>query len=346
MRLSFALRGSAAQRCADVGRSLFQRVLAPAASTDHFAAVEQMYATSREAVKAVDPEAELYLFGSTVSFGFHEKGSDVDFVALNDGDLANGKKLDVSGELQRGIQSEFLGRLGDVVRREHPTWAVNLVRRVRVPVLRVKGGALIDFDITAHRLNGVRNSALLRSYMVQHPLARLVCMVIKQWSKRVGLNMSGEAGCITSYGFNIMVVYYLLRQGVVQFVDPMSLDLAKIPPLPEEIPWRDLTMEEEFDELGSLCMGFLKFYLDDFRPQTDVITLSRGADLFKKTDLNWGVTSSEMGGKAHYHWVIEDPYEVELNVGRHVTPLKLTLLRRHMERARETAFVAAFPSPP
>ncbi|CCW60398.1 unnamed protein product [Phytomonas sp. EM1] len=293
-------------------------------------------------MKTVDPSMALYVFGSTAVYGFHESGCDVDFVALSSQDVVDGKGADPSSELAKNLQVDFLSRLQTSLREMHNlTWQVDLVRRTRVPVLRVKGGPCgIDFDVTARRRNGVRNSALLRAYFAQQPATRWLSMAIKQWSKRAGFNMSVDGGCLTSYGCNLMVVFYLLQRRLVEFVEPERCDVAHIAPLPSYLPLELPT--QNGCELGDMVLDFLNFYLHEFNADTEVITLSRTEKTTKEM-LHWTKQAEDMaricGEKVNYRWCIEDPFEHNLNVGRYVTPFKLTLLRKHMERAKETALL-------
>lgn len=299
-------------------------------------------------VRAVDPAMTPYIFGSAAVLGAHEHGSDVDFVCLSPTDVEDGKGADAASEVAKGLQSDFLFRLSEVLKRDHYLWDIDLVRRTRVPVLRVKGGATaagVNFDVTASRRNGVRNSALLRSYFTQCPEARWLSMLVKQWSKRTGLNASVEGGCITSYGWNIMVAYYLLRRQMVTLVPVERCDVASISPMP---PYMPLAAPQAGGQpLAEMVMDFVHFYLDDYHPDSEVISLTRPAGETTKEMLSWTKQAEDMarirGEKVHFRWCIEDPYEHDLNVGRNVTPFKLMLLRKHLERAQETAFLLLTP---
>lgn len=303
--------------------------------------VERVHQLVQSCVHQIEPGMTLYVLGSTAVYGLHEGNTDVDFVALSAEDVRDGKGADPSTELAKGIQSEFLSRLAAVVRQQDLLWNVDLVRRTRVPVLRVKGGSNhVDFDVTANRRNGVRNSALLRAYFSQLQEARLLSMAVKRWSKEAGINASLESGFLTSYGFNMMVAYYLLRRQLAQFVPPETCDVARIAPVPPYLPLEPL--RDDGKRLGELALDFLDFYLEEFKPDTEVISLSRPESTLKES-LQWSKQAEDMariqGEKIHYRWCIEDPFEHNLNVGRHITPFKQMLFRRHLVRARETAFL-------
>ncbi|KAG8344332.1 Nucleotidyltransferase domain [Trypanosoma vivax] len=324
---------------AAVGRSVAHSFQQLATFDLHTRHVETAYRLVLECVATVDSAMRLYTFGSTATYGVHERGSDVDFVVLSQADLDDGKGGDVGTQVAKGLQTDFLARLAKVVRQRHLSWNVEEVRRARVPVVRVKGGT-VDFDITANRRNGVRNSALLRAYFEQAPSCRWLGMSVKRWSKQAGLNASVVGGSITSYGFNIMVVYYMLQRDIVKFVPPDSIDVCHIAPLPSHMPLDPPANDGV--ELGEQIVDFLKFYLHEFDSAKNVITLSRPGTTTKE-ELNWTKGAEDFarmnGEKIHYQWCIEDPYELNLNVGRNVTPLKRDFLRKHFEKARETALL-------
>lgn len=300
-------------------------------------------------VQKVDTNTTPFIFGSIAVLGVHEHGSDVDFVCLSPAEVRDGTGADAVSEVAKGLQADFLFRLSEEVKREHFLWDIELVRRTRVPVLRVKGGMGTDgisFDVTASRRNGVRNSALLRRYYAQCPETRWLSMLVKQWSKRTGLNASVEGGCITSYGWNLMVAYYLLKREVARLVPTDSCDVAHIPPMPPHMPLE--APQQGGQVLAEMLQDFLRFYLDEFKPETEVISLNRAAGETTKEMLSWTKNAEDMarirGEKVNYRWCIEDPYEYNLNVGRNVTPFKMMLLRKHLERAQETGMLL-LPSP-
>lgn len=310
--------------------------------------VADVHAKVSTCVHAVDPDMTPFIFGSTAVLGVHEHGSDVDFVCLSPADVQDGTGADAVSEVAKGLQAEFLNRLSEVVKQEHYLWDIELVRRTRVPVLRVKGGMGTDgvsFDVTANRRNGVRNSALLRCYFAQCPETRWLSMLVKQWSKRTGLNASVEGGCITSYGWNVMVAYYLMQRRLATLVPIASCDVAQIAPMPPYMPLE--APQQQGRVLAEMVLDFVHFYLDEFQAETEVISLNRPAGETSKEMLSWTKHAEDMarirGEKIHYRWCIEDPYEYNLNVGRNVTPFKLMLLRKHLERAQETALLLLTP---
>lgn len=335
--------------------------------------VHEAHSLVKNSLDAVAPELKLFTFGSSSVYGFHEFKSDVDFVALREEDIVDGKGGDSTSQLAKALQTQLLGKLASSVRQKNLQWTVEEVRRARVPVVKVKAPH-IDFDITAHRRNGVRNSALLRKYFEQAPENRWLSIAIKGWSKRVGMN-GPVGGYLTSYGFNILVVYYLMHRrrheqssasplmpsegtdgaavvspsascelstspsssSGIEFVDKDSLDVSQIPPIPEYLPLEPPNPEA----LGEQVLDFFDFYLSRFPMESHVISLSHKEPITKQS-LNWTKTAEDMKNnvsteKVFYRLCIEDPYEVNLNVGRNVSPFKFDLMRKHFLKGSTTA---------
>jgi DNA polymerase sigma len=278
------------------------------------------------------PDYQLFAFGSAVALGVMEQGSDIDFVALDKRNVADGQGQDPGTQTARAVQAHLLGQLAKEIRSRNPTWAVEEVKRTRVPVLRVQC-PLGHWDLTVNRRNGVRNSWLLRRYYEQYPQGRWLVLAVKLWSKDTAMN--GPLGYLTSYGFNLLCIYYLILRGKMQFVPPETMDVAAVPHTPTFLPLQDA----DTAELGTLINDFLRFYLEEFDVEKDVVSLSRPG-ITAKGQLNWTTVAEEVravngDGKVYYRLAIEDPYEVNLNVGRNVSPFKFDMMGKHFARALE-----------
>jgi DNA polymerase sigma len=285
---------------------------------------------SNSALSADHMEGTLYTFGSATVYGVQEIQSDVDYVLLTKDAIADGQGQDTSTQQAKAFQAHILSKLAQEIRSKQPMWQVEEVKRTRVPVIRVKNSK-IPFDISVDRRNGVRNSILIRSYFNQFPEARWLAMGVKHWSKRCGMN--GPMGYLTSYGFNILVVFYLMQRNLVKFVPIETTDVAHVSPLPTPLPLE----EPDVGVLGEQIVDFLRFYLDEFDLDRNVVSLSR-TDMRTKDSMNWTKVAEDMKalngeGKISYRLSIEDPYEVNLNVGRNVSAFKYDMMRRHFNKA-------------
>ncbi|EPY34442.1 poly(A) polymerase [Strigomonas culicis] len=207
--------------------------------------------------------------------------------------------------------------------------------------------------------------------MDQQPDLRYLCLAVKRWSKLTGLNTatSPDGGGLTSYGFHLLLVYYALRRRLVAYVAPESIQWGDIAPVPAALPlrfpgdadgadaWRGRSLGERIAQddasaarVGEWALDFVRFYLHEFDYERDVASLSRGAaaaGLVTTEALQWTrqeeYAARGRGEYLFYRFCIEDPYEINLNVGRHMSSVKLMIFKKHLEKALETglAFIPA-----
>ncbi|KAH7327831.1 hypothetical protein B0I35DRAFT_2204 [Stachybotrys elegans] len=91
-----------------------------------------------------------------------------------------------------------------------------------------KEGAGVQCDINFSAQLALQNSLLLRCYSHTDPRVRPMVLFVKRWAKVRGIN-SGYRGTLSSYGYVLMVLHYLVN--VAQpFVCPNLQQLAQPPP--------------------------------------------------------------------------------------------------------------------
>lgn len=249
-----------------------------------FSDIAKVFTVLQNVVDLVDPGKQLYLLGSTAMFGVVEVGSDVDCVAINKVERIKTKHGSRGGGVcEKDTQKEelsFLDAMHAKLEGFSPGWKV-YVKPSPVPVLRLRyarermevverrpaDGAcrdaiasrlpMVDIDITSCRVQSLRCTYLLRRYLMQHPFARWLCLAIKAWGKQVGLHTkckgSSSIAVIKSHGFILMVIYYFLRRGKMEYIPPQAIDVESILPLPPALP----PIVPFFDELGDEEKAFL-----------------------------------------------------------------------------------------
>lgn len=241
----------------------------------------------------------------------------------------------------------------------------------------------MDFDLS-FRAFGIRNSHLLRRYLLSHPCARPGALVLKDWSKSSGVNNSVN-GYLTSYAINIMWIYYLVHHHLIPYVSPTD-DIpaslrGNVSGDPEYAPMVDATWSAEElaamqAQAGELLLGFFYYYAFDFDWEHHVVSLNRPG-VTTKAMLGWDVedvavsppmmdgaagsllaphlqqqqqmdfinsnssNAAAGGGPAarrsrmtttRYSFCIEDPYEENLNLGRHMGVTKTLRVQTELYR--------------
>ncbi|KAL7785225.1 hypothetical protein V8C37DRAFT_394341 [Trichoderma ceciliae] len=170
--------------------------------------------------------------------------------------------------------------------------------RYRDPLEFPKADAGVQCDINFSAHLALQNTLLLRCYSHTDPRVRPMVLFVKHWAKVRGIN-SGYRGTLSSYGYVLMVLHYLVN--VAQpFVCPNIQQLAPTPPdnlsaaeIQSTISCRGYNIqfwrnEEEIirlashnqlnrnaESIGHLLRGFFEYYA-----QTGVMSngLSRGFD--------------------------------------------------------------------
>eukprot|EP00672_Neobodo_designis_P025101 CAMPEP_0174851380 /NCGR_PEP_ID=MMETSP1114-20130205/23158_1 /TAXON_ID=312471 /ORGANISM="Neobodo designis, Strain CCAP 1951/1" /LENGTH=628 /DNA_ID=CAMNT_0016085915 /DNA_START=28 /DNA_END=1910 /DNA_ORIENTATION=+ len=186
----------------------------------------------------------------------------------------------------------------------------------------------VDFDLS-FRTFGIRNSYLLRSYLTAHRCGRAGALVLKDWSKKSGVNNSIN-GFLTSYAVNILWIYFLVAKGHVPYVAPQSIPQsltaghhAKDPKyerlIQQTIANDSGAISELHAEMGRLLYEFFAFYCFEFDWANHVVSLNREG-VTTKAELGWTERDEVRLSRRNVRYLmcIEDPYEENLNLGRHL----------------------------
>ncbi|GET87125.1 RNA editing 3' terminal uridylyl transferase 1 [Leishmania tarentolae] len=166
----------------------------------------------------------------------------------------------------------------------------------------------MDFDLS-FRAFGIRNSHLLRRYLLSHPCARPGALVLKDWSKTSGVNNSVN-GYLTSYAINIMWIYYLVHRGVIRYVCP-ARDIpaslrCNVDADPQYAAMVDPTWTPEERaameaQAGELLLGFFYYYAFEFDWVNHVVSLNRPG-ITTKASLGWDVEDVAQTGSPAPHF--------------------------------------------
>lgn len=227
-----------------------------------------------------------------------------------------------------------------------------------------KHGVGIQTDINFFNPLGIHNTQMLRCYSLCDPRVRPMVLFVKSWVKRRKIN-SSYSGTLSSYGFVLMVLHYLIN-------------VANPPVLPNlQLPWRPhdnctahgvdsaqiegwevdfWRREEEIKEaakrgvltrnnqtLGALLAGFFQYYSSQggypsFHWMGQVLSLRTKGGLLSKEEKGWVKAVTEQGaGKQVQHrylFCIEDPFEQSHNVARTVTHNGIVAIRDEFRRAQ------------
>lgn len=172
--------------------------------------------------------------------------------------------------------------------------------------------AVTEIDVSIEHWLVVRNTALLKTYAAVDERAKLLMMMVKIWSKRVGI-ADATNGTLSSYGWFLLVVFFLqqIQPPVLPNLQAQDLlvqrDMGRVvrdwrhPPKPESENWDTSFCEDaEFaratmiathgkntSSIGELLLDFFDFYAWIFPYKTQVISPRKGKS-FPKSEYEPG----------------------------------------------------------
>ena len=228
-----------------------------------------------------------------------------------------------------------------------------------------KDGIGIQCDINFFNPLGLHNTQMLRCYSLSDPRVRPIVLFVKAWAKQRKIN-SSYSGTLSSYGFVLMVLHYL-----VNIAQPPVLSNLQLPWRPNPATctphganrtevdgwtvdfWRNEAeivqavqsgqMSPNCESLGSLLVGFFYYYSSaggypQFHWMKDVLSLRINGGLQSKEEKGWtkAVTEEGEGKKVQHRYLfcIEDPFELSHNVARTVTHNGIVAIRDEFRRAK------------
>ncbi|KAK8846746.1 hypothetical protein IAR55_005833 [Kwoniella newhampshirensis] len=325
----------------DLSTSLFSFVLPLLPTSEELNVKEEVRGLIEKLIKTLEPSARLLSFGSSCnSFGL--RNSDMDLVVLID---------DPHASVDPG---NFVESMAALLERE-TNFSVKPLPRARIPILKLElapSPALpfgIACDIGIENRLAIENTRLLLTYATIDPArVRTLVLFLKVWSKRRRIN-SPYRGTLSSYGFTLMVLYFLVH--VKQ--SPVLPNLQRIMPMrpmeEEEVMlegrnvyfFDDVeTLRREwssvnFESVGELLIDFFRFFSHDFQFNNSVLSLRAGQ--LTKESKGW-VNDIDVGGlnemaRDRNRLCIEDPFEITYNVARTVTKDGLYTIRGEFMRA-------------
>ncbi|KAG7087448.1 hypothetical protein E1B28_013414 [Marasmius oreades] len=290
-------------------------------------------------IRTIEPQSRLLSFGSTAN-GFSLKNSDMDLCCLIDSD-------------ERLSASDLVTMLGDLLERE-TKFHVKPLPHARIPIVKLSLDPSpglpfgISCDIGFENRLALENTRLLMCYaMVDPTRVRTMVLFLKVWSKRRKIN-SPYKGTLSSYGYVLLVIYFLVHVKN----PPVLPNLQQMPPLRpisknethlnEYNMWffddidllRQRWRSENTESVAELLIDFFRFFSKDFQYNLGVASIRAG--WIKKEVKGWqnDLSASRYNdARERNRLCIEDPFELDFNVGRCVTRDGLYTIRGEFMRA-------------
>nr|GAT48171.1 predicted protein [Mycena chlorophos] len=322
----------------DLSQCLFDFVIQLLPTESEIALKEDVRRLLERLIKTLEPKSRLLSFGSSAN-GFSLRNSDMDLCCLIDSD-------------ERLSASDLVTMLGDLLERE-TKFHVKPLPHARIPIVKLSldpspGLPLgIACDIGFENRLALENTRLLMCYaMIDPTRVRTLVLFLKVWSKRRKIN-SPYKGTLSSYGYVLLVIYFLVHVKN----PPVLPNLQQMPPL-RPISKEDTHVagyntwffddiellrtrwhSENNESVAELLVDFFRYFARDFSYNTGVASIRAG--LLKKSSKGWqnDLTSRFHDSRERNRLCIEDPFELDFNVGRCVSKDGIYTIRGEFMRA-------------
>ena len=226
------------------------------------------------------------------------------------------------------------------------------------------GDCGIQCDINFKNYIAILNSKLLWTYGQCDKRVRLMGIFVKTWAKARDLN-TPYRGTLSSYGYILMVLHYLINVAHPPLL-PNLQELGKSDgwtPTPVEVLeghdvrfCKDLThikqimasMQPNHTSLGALLAGFFRYYgvnQGGFRWMEEVISIRTPGGILTKQQKGWvraKWADENPNVRQRYLLAIEDPFEINHNVGRTVGHNGNAAIRDEFRRAWDIVQTVTF----
>ncbi|KAJ7058231.1 hypothetical protein C8F01DRAFT_990961 [Mycena amicta] len=322
----------------DLSQCLFDFVIQLLPTQTEMSVKEDVRKLLERLIRTIEPSSRLLSFGSTAN-GFSLRNSDMDLCCLIDSD-------------ERLSATDLVTMLGDLLERE-TKFHVKPLPHARIPIVKLSldpspGLPLgIACDIGFENRLALENTRLLMCYaMIDPTRVRTLVLFLKVWSKRRKIN-SPYKGTLSSYGYVLLVIYFLVHVKN----PPVLPNLQQMPPL-RPISKEDTHVagyntwffddiellrtrwhSENNESVAELLVDFFRYFARDFSYNTGVASIRAG--LLKKSSKGWqnDLTSRYHDSRERNRLCIEDPFELDFNVGRCVTKDGIYTIRGEFMRA-------------
>ncbi|EKX50167.1 hypothetical protein GUITHDRAFT_103980 [Guillardia theta CCMP2712] len=271
--------------------------------------------------------SSVQMFGSSGS-NLCSKGSDVDICLLIPEEEI---QRNAKGQRKTARFRYFLIGLAKLLTRQG-MMNVEPLPNARVPIIKFQARDGLDFsfdcDLCVNNVLACINTNLLFTYTMLDARVRPLIMCIKHWVKQRQIH-NAFRGYLSSYTYSLMVIQYLQYERILPCLQNLKREEAR---QKNDSSFAVQCEGKEYDcyfyrnveslagernnpcSLGLLLVGFFHFYSNVFSIGEGVVSIRSGR-LLKKTAKGWDVP----GNNKNRHVIcIEDPFDVNLDLGRYV----------------------------
>ena len=268
------------------------------------------------------PGSTMQLFGSTAC-ELHAHGADLDLTLL----------VPARPPPSHAEQQALVRRLAaafEPLKASGEFEQVEAIDRARVPILKLKHAASkLQCDVSIGNELAGRKTRLLHAYVQMDARVQQLCMIIKYWARRRDLTFRVKRaegaisfhGAFNSYAWVILVIHFLqtaTAPTVLPRLEPHALTIDGVRGqggYTKKGGWISLNKQS----LGDLLLAFFAHYAALPYDQSLCVATAR---YLPRPALPFD------------RFYIPDPLAPDEDLGCHLTPESLPVLRRELERAR------------
>uniref|UniRef100_A0A914UGV5 Uncharacterized protein n=1 Tax=Plectus sambesii TaxID=2011161 RepID=A0A914UGV5_9BILA len=199
-----------------------------------------------EIAKLIDG-ATIQMIGGSMN-GLGVDRSDVDLALLIDGgvELTWQRAMDTLRSLKDPLQKSLDAKTE--------------LRAGAIPILRLTLNSGLQLDINCNQPSSIQDANLLRAYADLDPAFPAICIVVKAWAQRRGLNVALN-GYLNNYCFVLLVVHYMHAIGRLPCLNRKLKHIDWMRPVDRAELLELASCASRDHSLSELLMGFFTYYI-------------------------------------------------------------------------------------
>ncbi|XP_020897481.1 terminal uridylyltransferase 7 isoform X2 [Exaiptasia diaphana] len=272
-------------------------------------------------IQEVFPDARLHLFGSSMN-GFGFKDSDLDICMTIEG--KNKDDLDCIS---------IIKDLAKKLKQHRDCSNVFAITTAKVPIVKFYLRSVKkEADISLYNVLALENTKMLATYAKIDDRVSVLGYTLKLFAKLCEIGDASK-GSLSSYAYILMLLHYLQKCYVI----PILQELYEGETKPSKIidSWNcwffdDLVnlskvwTAKNNESIGSLWIGFLRYYTETFDWEHDVVCCRRTKKLTKFEKM-W----------TRHVFAIEDPFNLDHNLGAGISRKMANFIKTALMRGRQ-----------
>ena len=224
---------------------------------------------------------------------------------------------------------------------------ITLISKARIPIIKFhdpKSG--FDVDISINNSLALHNTELLSSYARLDPAVKDAILAVKYWAIQRNI-ANAYQGTISSYSWSLLSLQHLQVMESIKLPNLQSSENREFVTIDNHE--YDITINKEVEvneinvDIGQIFAEFIFYYGIEFDWSKQVVSIRNGMPL-ERSEKGWVYRKPSASTTHHsddkklrmglYHLPIEDPLDMDIDLGRVLKPAgELTILNEFLRAA-------------